>query len=299
MFSDQELVQLNKRGLIPGPKETEAAFAKRVETCLELSCQPLSFFQKHSQLPPFRLEKPVAYYDWEWPSLHLRRLYDISPDWVMAYYENKGLNFLQGAQTWILEDSSNTRLPLVQFRTSLRKGFYLRMYSRDEILAHEAVHAARSCFDEPLSEEILAYATSKSFLRKHFGALVREPKEAIIFLLLLFSALLFQVISLWADSLFFEYCFKIFLAFLCSYIGAGLFRLALAKLYLKRTLQNLEKLFKDERIARAVLFRLTDGEIRQFSKKPFKQLLDIARDLKNKSLRWKMLWVCYFQKLYC
>ena len=53
-----------------------------------------------------------------------------------------------------------------------------------EILAHEEVHILRAAFTEPQFEELLAYQTSSSPLRRFLGPLFQAPWESYAFLLL-------------------------------------------------------------------------------------------------------------------
>ena len=132
-----ELLTLYARGIFPGPGEEEAAFiarASKLESC-GFVCP------------------------------NVKQLYICAPDWLRISYSNKNLTPFEGGATWI--DEAN--IPSVQLRKELEKGSYLRLYKRDEIIAHEAVHAMRMAFNENQFEEILAYSTSKSAVRRFSG----------------------------------------------------------------------------------------------------------------------------------
>ena len=146
MISDQELLALNKRGLIPGPDEDEAAFLERIS--------------------PFLSSQPIPI-----PQL------DIAPDWITLTYSNKNLSFFQGAATWI-----ENKHPTIQLRSEFAKGSYL-IYHPEEIIAHEAAHACRMAFEEPRFEEIFAYSTSPNRFRRFFGPLFRTTTESTLFLI--------------------------------------------------------------------------------------------------------------------
>lgn len=135
--------------LIPGPSETEDEYRTR--------CQQL----KRSDSPLF---SPLA-----------KHLFEVEAPWVSLHYKNKGLHFWEGGCTWIEGESVTLQLKKV-FETKSR---YLLLYSKEELIAHEVVHAARSAFEEPLFEEVLAYQTASSSFRKYMGPLFRSSKEVL------------------------------------------------------------------------------------------------------------------------
>jgi hypothetical protein len=92
-------------------------------------------------------------------------------------YSSEKLWPWEAAATWIDETGNS----YIQLRPELEKGHYL-FYTRDEILAHEAVHVARAKLKEPRFEEILAYQTSQNRFRKYWGPLLRSSPESLIFL---------------------------------------------------------------------------------------------------------------------
>ena len=138
---------LYKQGLIPGPKETEAGFLKRVQSCQVCT------------------------------SSLRQELFGFSINWVPVTVSNKNLLPWEGAAIWICEEGP----PQIQLREHFFKT-KLFQKDREEFLSHEAVHAARMVFDEPQFEEILAYQTSKNRFRKFWGPLFRSPKESLLFM---------------------------------------------------------------------------------------------------------------------
>lgn len=94
-------------------------------------------------------------------------------------YSNKGLLPWQGGATFIDEDKI-----VIQLRKAYeRKEKIYGIYPKEEIIAHELVHAKRMHLDEPCFEEILAYRTSSSPFRRYFGPLFRSSFESVLFLL--------------------------------------------------------------------------------------------------------------------
>lgn len=202
MITNNDLLSLAKRGLIPGPHEGEEAFLNRVQEAV-----------------PRTAPIPLP-------------LFGLCIDWIDVRYSNKNLPFWEGAALWTGEEC------YVQLRKGFKTGRYLG-YQREEVLAHEAVHAARIAFDEPRFEEVLAYRTSKSSLRKWGGPLFRRPWESAVLICSL-SAAVFGYF--WVPL------------FILGYLGA---RLARSQLILTRCLRK---------IPLSGLACLSDKEIDRFSK---------------------------------
>jgi len=133
LLSDKELLLLNRQGLIPGPLESESDFIHRVAMTNRM--------QSECNIPVSHLK---------WVQIHLIALFDFSPHFLPVFYSNRSLAPWQGAVSWI----ENSRIRSIQLREGFRKGSYLGN-SREEILAHEFVHAARSAFNDSHFEEFL------------------------------------------------------------------------------------------------------------------------------------------------
>jgi len=141
-----ELLSLFRRGLIPGPSETEEAFLFRAS-----SRPPLPDW---NDVPPL----PSAW--------------GFSIDWVPLSYSSKKLLPWEGAIFW---DTPLIQLhPVLQTKTLFGN-------SLSEILHHESIHAAREAFHEPAFEEILAYSVSRSRWKRFFGPLFQRIWEFPLF----------------------------------------------------------------------------------------------------------------------
>jgi hypothetical protein len=145
MFSDELLLTLNKRGLFPGPKESDEAFFKRISA--------LQAEKTFLSVPQF----------------------DLAIDWIDVTYGNKNLALWEGAATWISPEGI-----IVQ----IKQNFLTRFYDAEEIIQHELVHASRATFEEPIFEEFFAYKVSKKPWRRFLGPIIQSPKESYLFLLL-------------------------------------------------------------------------------------------------------------------
>lgn len=272
------LQQHNKRGWIPGPLEDKAAFEKRIQALDHLY-----------SYPPQDIDHFLTDRDWTRAQEITKHLYDFTPDWIVAYYNDRKLSFFQGGATWISE-KENLRLPLIQLRHEFERGKLFAFYKKEEVLAHEAVHAARMQFDEPLFEEIFAYKTSPSVLRRFMGPIFKHTWEAYFFLSLLLVPIALQIMEIFgmeigifellsfAPAVFFAYLF---------------FRLLLLRSILAIALKRLKKFLQNPLRNWAVAFRLRDKEIFRFALQRKKNLREYIEQ--QKSLRWNMLKETYFK----
>ena len=240
---------LNQRGFFPGPDETEGEFKERV-----------------------RMLKTSKAEDLGGPHALLKGLFGCEPDWVPVLYGNKGLSLWEGAATWIEKGSVR-----IQLKKGFKKGVYLGLYRRDEVLAHELVHLARMAFDEPKFEEMFAYLTAKSKLRRLFGALFRRPFESTLFVVTAFlplGALAFGSAEwfpiLWSLPL-------LYFSFLAG-------RLTFARKTLSKCIKSLSTLVENPL---SLALRLTDKEIGLFSRKKPQEIEAYIEE--QTSFRWQFL----------
>ena len=291
MISDKELLDLDAKGLIPGPDEDEEAFLKRVRIVKEF----FQFPQRFLEDPPFSFDHPVAKHRTLWSRLQLKEIFNIEPDWFPCYFANSRLPFWQPAATWVLEAKDRTtRLALVQLREELKKGTYLWIYSQAEILAHEGAHAARMAFDEPLSEEIFSYLTSTSRFRRIWGPIMSSPFQAGIFMaLVLFSLALSALFSFFPSPLL-AFFAPLALSFTVGLFSIRIFRLFFIRLRFNKAHQRINKVLKNKKMTRSVLFRLTDHEIEMFSKMNPGKIEDYVQRIRTSSLRWRLIHLAYF-----
>ncbi len=201
----------------------------------------------------------------QWPQEQLQELFDFKPMSLDVIYSNKGLSLWEGAACWI-QDGKAT----LQLREGFRKGSYWGIYQRSEVLVHEAVHAARVMFEEPENEEFFAYATSSKQWRRVLGPIVRRPWETWLFLGSMMA------------GMFWEWGFLVGM----SVLVVGLWRLISQHVRRNRAARMLMKKLSHPRTVRAVLFRMTDAEIRTLSR---------GREVQgDNSLRWQLLRAAYF-----
>jgi len=283
MITDKELLELNSLGFILGPEEDEEHFGKRVKLSKEIFLDPDKAIH---DVEGGKIKKPLL----GWVRAQLLNLYDFSPENFFGFFSNKNLSFFQGAATWQME-KEGIKLPLVQLRKNMKKGSYLGIYKMEEILTHEAVHAARITFKEPIFEECFAYLTSTSSFRRIFGPIVRYSWEGWFFVSSLFCSFLFNWFFLFFDKVMLAFFSSlcIFLSF--SLMVVGLVRLLKTRIIFKKTYKRLDEITNK---ALAVMVRLSDGEIKMFSKMKSSQIYKYIAEESEKSLRFKIIYLAYF-----
>ncbi len=281
MISDEELLLFGQRGFIPGPQEDEKIFLERVN----FSQKPLKkCFAEFGEKPPFPIDNKVEEQDWSWASVQLKHFYDVNPSWAPTFYHKRKLLPWQAGMTWIIElEGGKKKFTLIQLR---KKSIFC---SKDELLAHEGAHVARSAYNEPKFEEFFAYFLSSNKFRKLFGPIVQKPYEAVIFIFFILSGFWGEL--LFSSPLLFA-CLKT-----CAliWLSLGLFRLARYRFVFNRTYKKVSSSITDSKKALAVLFRLTDDEIFYFNSLNANEIREYASRQKKGSLRWRMIFLAYYK----
>ncbi|MGM0439711.1 MAG: hypothetical protein ACQEP8_01185 [Chlamydiota bacterium] len=268
----------NSRGIIPGPGESRQDYFKRGEGLLKKSSD------SPSPIPEEHLRTPL---NTCW------RLFGVTPDWVVCYYSNRQLASWHGGATLYEEEGGQTIDIEIQLRQAFKyKDSYLGIYSRDEILAHELVHAGRMAFPDSCFDEFLAYRTSSSSLRKFLGPLFTNSIGAVIFLSLIVLALLFQMMGLIIDAHWFEE-----IVWGVQLLPLGVVAYALGKLlyrhhHLHRCKSNLE--CAGVSYPWHVIYRLSDKEIYLLSQGDYSKIKSLVENYAHSSLRWQMIVETYF-----
>ncbi len=296
MISKDELLILNTEGFIPGPGETEERFLNRVRLVKKLFSDPENFFKEKAQNPPFELEDRLKKPDYHWAGCSLLNLFDISGRSFLAYFNNDKLRMFQGAATWIL-DIEGAAVPLLQLKKNLKKGSFLGIYSLEDILAHELAHFARAAFNEPKYEEFFAYMTSSKVIRKLLGPIASSSKEIIFFLSFIFLSLFFQYLGLFYKIALFDFLFITSSLLSMSLLSIGFLRLGYRRYRFNKCYKKLFSFFKKKEKTMAVMFRLTDDEIKLFSKKDHFEIKKYILENKEGSLRWRVIYSAYFESI--
>ncbi|GHS91064.1 hypothetical protein FACS1894107_03670 [Planctomycetales bacterium] len=100
---------------------------------------------------------------------------------ALGFYCPRALGLLWGGCAFY-DEERRTRFFLLRAAFRHRKKF-LRLYSREELLAHETCHLARQPLADDRFEEFFAYQTSFSPLRRYLGSCFTRPADALWILL--------------------------------------------------------------------------------------------------------------------
>ena len=291
IIPDQQLLDWNRQGLVPGPHEDVQQLSLRANYCLHL--------KEHIRLDlqnflPIAQEE-IAPHEVLGPALHkIFQLYDSAPSWIPLFFSNFQLAFWHGGSAWIFQQGEESP-PSAFFQ--LRRQFkdsrtYLGIYQREEIMVHEFCHVGRMGFEEPKFEEIIAYQCSASAWRRWLGPLVQSARESAFFVLLLFLILVLDLATFfWRDASLFQ------MMQWTKLLPLGLLGLALGRLWRRQRqfshcLKTLQETVQDLSKARAILYRLTDREILLFGRFTPSEIKAYAKD--ELSLRWKLIKLAYF-----
>lgn len=294
---EDKLLIYNRMGLIPGPHETRESFITRVDYSLnlkenlpeELKTQLEDKSSKDEQVANEILQQATGY---------LKNIYDCSPDWTPLFFSNYKLPFWQGGCAWIFQMTDNSPTSaLIQLRKIFsRSPHYFKIYNRKELLAHELAHCGRMMFQEPKFEEVLAYRTANSAIRRWVGPLLQSSIESALFMLLLFVLIVFDVflLALGRPDAY-------FVALWLKLIPVGLIMGALIRLWRRqRTLdsciENLTGCLGDRAKAVAVAYRLSDDEIYLFARSSSEEIRDYAGRQAREELRWEVIFKAYFRQ---
>jgi L-ascorbate metabolism protein UlaG (beta-lactamase superfamily) len=294
--SKKDLMESNFEGLIPGPAESDQSFAERVAYCLNLNSQ---ITQELSQEFPFAVEEsPRSANILKEGCQEIQKLYDIFPTWVPLFFSNYKLLPWHGGCTWIFQQTDDyPAYPFLQLRKNLQNStHYGKFYTRKELIAHELSHIGRMRFEEPIFEEILAYRSSPSRFRRFFGPIIQTSTESLIFVFLLVLVVALDILTLEQESKTFFYLSRLGQLFLISSLLYALIRLYFRQYQFKVALKNLHQLVLNKTAADAIIYRLTDAEIIDFSRLSPKEIYAYAFERKDSSLRWTLIYKAYLSK---
>ncbi len=286
-ISEENLGEYNRRGLIPGPDESESEFLQRAEYCLGLKDRLLA--EGHGEIEGGEYLRSCAD--------ETKKYYDLVPDWIPLMFDDHKLSFWHGGCAWIFRMEEGSPLAaLLQLRKKLRDHVHFFLLNRKEILTHEIAHAGRMAFEEPRYEEILAYRSSGSRFRAAWGALGQNSRETGLFVLILFCILGIDLFLLFSDYPFLylqAMPLKIVPLLMVFYAG---FRLKRRQNTLDRCLNTLQKTVSDPEMALPTAYRLTDKEIDTFSRFSPLEIREYVNSGKVDSVRLRLIDVEYLHK---
>lgn len=279
-ISDEQLLEYDLQGLIPGPKEDETSFLDRVNYCLEIKNILRSHISKEIEINSRNYLKEV------YPMT--LKSYALAPDWIPIVFDNHQLYLWHGGSAWIFQlEEASPLSAFIQMRKELKDKNHCGLFlDRNEILAHEIAHVGRMAFEEPKYEELLAYSSSKSKWRKLSGGLIKNSKESALFVLTLFLIILLDLFLLMTQDFKFYATASLFKLIPVAMIIFATIRLYYTQKNFKKCFKNLSKCLKKDYVA-PFIYRLTDREIDLFGKYSEKEIKDYFNA--DESLRGRLL----------
>lgn len=216
--------------------------------------------------------------------------FDVDPSWVPITYAKKGLCLWEAGCLWYADDPDT--LPSIQLSPHFEKSStYLGLYNRNEVLAHEYVHAVRAHLDSSQFEELFAYLVSLDasrsclrYFRVFLGPIFEKPMESLLFVVLM--ALLTVSSILESDALIFYTTF-LTVGALAYLFGRLLFRWRLWY----RCKQRLQPLAGEKTLA--FMLRLQDVEIVRFSALTTQSIAEWIALQAEENFRWALLSSAY------
>jgi hypothetical protein len=263
-ISEKQFLEWNSRGIVPGPGESEIEYIVRAEYCLNLKSQIVKDLEKEA---PFTKSPPASQSYLKEALRKTKELFDIAPDWTPLFFSDYELTPWHGGSAWIFQSGKDSpRGALLQLRRAFYASTtYLKIYHRDEFIAHELAHVGRMKFEEPDFEEFFAYRTSKSPFRRWFGPIVKSFWESLAFIgalliivFLDFARLFMNEPLLYTASLWLKLA-------LTGVVAFGIGRLWWRHRQFSLCFKRLKELLADNSKTHAVIYRLTDYEIRSLS----------------------------------
>jgi hypothetical protein len=286
VLTQHQIFNFYKEGLIPGPLETEEEFRVRAQFCLDFRNEWETVNEK---LFPSCVERSMESFDSKkflMESHQLtQKLYGIAPTWVPLFFSNYKLAPWHGGCAWFFnKDEESPTTAFIQLRAAFSaKQRYLGIYERNELITHEMAHIGRILFEEPKFEEILAFQSSSSNLRRYLGPVVQSSKESSIFISVLALALF---INLAIPSMVAIIAVN-FLPLALLFYGFG--RLVYRQKSFSDCLKKLTSLLNDREKAHHLIYCLTDQEILDFAKWSPEQIHEYRNKQAKIEFRWQFL----------
>ncbi len=275
--SEKALIKFDSHGLPPAPGEDFPEYAQRMSRlagALDELEKELSGKKTFEVAPGIKIagnaRLPQKIYS---EALTItEKLYKVSPDWVPGFFANESFGAMWGGCA-LSDPQSNLVLFIIRKVFSGKKRWLF--YRREELMAHELIHAAHQALNEIQFEEYFAYRSAFSPLRKFFGGCFIYKFDAMLFLLPIMllpaaqACYIFRLIDLpmWIFWMI-AAIYPLFLTIRCTYNNLIVARA--------------RKFLQQNNIADpdAVLFRMTSEEISLLAGKIMPQGSD---------LRWRII----------
>ncbi len=188
--------------------------------------------------------------------------YDFTLTDLPGFYSSQELGLFLGGMAFEFSDDKgmiekDKHFTVFQLRDAFRKKNKFLLYTREELISHEACHAARMALNSTRYEELIAYRLSPSKFRQHFGSIFNSSSIMIALTITFFVFMASQVATIFQyPNLILIWGGKIPFIFTILYL---LYKNNITHRVFDTAKDNLSLLFGDK--AEAVLFRLSDEEI--------------------------------------
>jgi hypothetical protein len=211
-----------------------------------------------------------------------RRHYGFAIDWVPGFFVGQSFGWLFGGCAYYF-DPEHFAVFILRRSFARRKRWLI--YNRDELLAHELCHVARSGLDSAYFEEEFAYGVSSSAFRKMVGGMFRTGNEAYYILGCAMLLLAVQVARLFVFHWLPIWPFWLLLAGVVSFLVARLVRM---RRLIRSARAKLRPVAGEH--TEHVLFRCTDGEICRIAESADTEgLRQWLEGQSGGSLRWRVV----------
>ncbi len=286
----QELIDLDCRGFLAAPGESETQLRERADNTLS----GINEFQATIQEQGLTVDGIQLETGAQAPAELIQPLFEsldqkfgIDPRWIPVYFIKHGLGMFGGGGMFSgTDENTGQNVTFFVLREAFRNKQKWLIYSRDEIMTHEFCHAARAGFNEPLFEEVVAYRSGTSAFRKYIGGAFRSIARTqllLAFLALFWIGFFVQLKGgeLWIQALL-QIPMPLYIACLAF---EGIYRQTQAE----KTTQHLQLIFGQW--TEAVLLRLSDTEIAELSRKPFTSPENLITWIAKRKdeLRWQII----------
>jgi len=192
------LLELDSKGFLLAPGESAEEYAARVEEIVRRAAEFQSELERAGKieipgLATLERDRRIGGAMDEAAEI-TSEAYGFSVDWVPGFFLSKGLGLLWGGCAVSFADDP---LPVFLIRAVFAERRKWLFYRREELLAHELCHVARSPLRDAKYEETFAYRVSPSRFRSYFGGCFERQHDALLFLAPFFMLLAAQTAKLY------------------------------------------------------------------------------------------------------
>lgn len=282
----QCLADLDARGFLVGAEEDGPAYTARIGALrgrfeeMEKSLSETGLYEIEGlKFPADRRIPPELITN---VSAVTREAYGFAIDWVPGFFADQSFGWLFGGCAYYFNPEF---FAVFIIRKCFAKRNRWLIYNRDELLAHELCHVARSGLHANFFEEEFAYGLSNSGFRKTVGGLFRTGNEAFFILGAALLLLLVQIVRLFLWPALPMWPFWLLFAAILAYLVSRLYQL---RKLIKTARRNLRPIAGEN--TGKVLFRCTDSDVLDIAGLADKDALRRwLQERRADNLRWKVI----------